>query len=155
MKIAINKCYGGFSLSPAAVKELARLKGRECYFYSYDLKTHKMTPISLEEAEKAFIFFSYDVPNIDEVAPALVNWGEHPVEVRQAHNQLIETHSLDKGRSIDRADPDLIKVIESLGEKANGSHAKLEIVEIPDGTDWEVEEYDGREWIAEKHATWS
>lgn len=153
MKIAINKCYGGFSLSPAAVKEMARLKGRECYFYSHDLKTRKMTPISLEEAEKGYMFFAYDVPNIDEVAPALENWGKQSEKARREHNELVRSHSLDS-RPDDRADPDLIKVIESLGDKANGQCAKLEVVEIPDGTDYEVEEYDGREWIAEKHATW-
>ena len=31
----------------------------------------------------------------------------------------------------------------------------LEIVEIPDGIAYEIEEYDGQEWIAEKHRRWS
>ena len=49
---------------------------------------------------------------------------------------------------------DLIAVIEKLGEKANGKHAKLAIADIPDGVDWEIEEYDGTEHVAEKHRTW-
>jgi len=30
----------------------------------------------------------------------------------------------------------------------------LKIVEIPDDVDWEINEDDGSEWIAEKHRTW-
>ena len=56
---------------------------------------------------------------------------------------------------ISRDDPVLIQVVEELGDKANGFCASLKIIEIPDGVNWQVEEYDGREWIAEKHETWS
>ena len=39
--------------------------------------------------------------------------------------------------------------------RENGKHATLKIVKIPDGVEWEIEEYDGREWISEKHRTWN
>jgi hypothetical protein len=55
---------------------------------------------------------------------------------------------------IPRNDPILVEVVEELGEKADGSFSKLEIVEIPDDVVWQIEEYDGREWIAEQHRTW-
>jgi hypothetical protein len=58
-------------------------------------------------------------------------------------------------RDISRDDPQLIQVIGELGDKANGSNAKLKIVEVPDGTDWEICEYDGFEHVAEKHRSWS
>lgn len=58
-------------------------------------------------------------------------------------------HNCDK-----RDDIDLIKVIEELGEKSFGRFSKLKIVDIPDDVDWYIEEYDGNEWIAEKHRTW-
>jgi hypothetical protein len=54
-----------------------------------------------------------------------------------------------------RDDPTLIMVVERLKEKANGDYAKLKVVEIPDGVDWTIEEYDGNEHIAESHRTWS
>lgn len=55
----------------------------------------------------------------------------------------------------DRADVDLIAVLEELGiEKSNGQHASLKILEIPNDIEWQVEEYDGHEHIAEKHRTW-
>jgi hypothetical protein len=53
-----------------------------------------------------------------------------------------------------RADPDLIAVIEEMDGEAFGWCADLRIVEIPDDVEWQIEEYDGREWVAEKHRTW-
>ena len=90
MKIAINKCYGGFGLSEEAYKFL----GLEWDGYGYAFKD-------------------------------------------------------------DRSNPRLIECIESIGKKANGRFAKLEVIEIPDDVEFEIEEYDGIEWIAEKHRTWS
>lgn len=54
-----------------------------------------------------------------------------------------------------RDDPVLIKIVEDLGAEANGSYAKLKVVEIPDDVDWAIDEYDGKERVAEKHRTWS
>lgn len=54
----------------------------------------------------------------------------------------------------DRTDPVLISVIERLGQNANGFAADLAVIEIPDDVQWQLEEYDGREWIAEKHRRW-
>jgi hypothetical protein len=59
-----------------------------------------------------------------------------------------------ESRDIKRSDSDLVAVIESLGEKANGFAASLKVVEIPEDVDWYIEEYDGNEWVAEKHRTW-
>jgi len=55
---------------------------------------------------------------------------------------------------IPRDDPILVKVVEEFEEKVNDSFADLEIVEIPDDIEWEIEEYDGNEWVSEKHRTW-
>ena len=58
--------------------------------------------------------------------------------------------------NLDRDDTILIQVVEKLGaEKASGTYASLKIVEIPDDVKWEIGEYDGREWVAEKHRRWS
>lgn len=56
---------------------------------------------------------------------------------------------------IERDDPDLIAMIEEGQIEVNGTYAELKVVEIPDDVDWEIYEYDGKEWIAEKHRTWS
>lgn len=55
----------------------------------------------------------------------------------------------------DRTDPALIDAIETLGEKADGGFAELKIVEVPDDVKWHIEEYDGKEWVAEDHRTWN
>ena len=54
-----------------------------------------------------------------------------------------------------RADPDLIAIIEEMDEESFGQFADLRVVEIPDDVEWQIDEYDGREWVAEKHRTWS
>ncbi len=55
---------------------------------------------------------------------------------------------------IPRNDPILVSVVEDLGEEAFGLYSSLKVVEIPDGIEWEIMEYDGNEHIAEKHRTW-
>lgn len=58
-------------------------------------------------------------------------------------------------RELKRNDPVLISVIEYLGEDANYKYSELKIVDIPDDIEWSVHEYDGMEWVAEAHRTWS
>ncbi len=57
-------------------------------------------------------------------------------------------------RDVARDDPYLVQIVKELGSEADGRYAELRIVEIPADVDWIVEEYDGREWIAERHRTW-
>ena len=58
-------------------------------------------------------------------------------------------------REIPRNDSVLVSIVEELGEKASGRFSNLRVVEIPDGVDWCIHEYDGNEWVAEVHRTWS
>jgi hypothetical protein len=55
--------------------------------------------------------------------------------------------------SNDRTNQKLVAVVEKLGRRA-GYLSELEIVEIPDGVDWELNDYDGIEWVSEKHLNW-
>jgi len=57
--------------------------------------------------------------------------------------------------NIERDDPYLVQIVREMGADANGKYATLKIVEIPGDVDWEIAEYDGNEWVAEKHRTWS
>ena len=56
--------------------------------------------------------------------------------------------------TLDRTDPILIQVVETLGAEANGRFAKLRIIEIPDDIEWEITEYDGMESVEEVHRKW-
>ena len=150
MKIVINTNFGGYSISPLATKELAKRKGKECFFFTTDLKTHEYTQVSIEEAEKAFCWFAYSVTN-----PQDYRLDERDADrLFKSANERAEKISL-SDIAKDRSDKDLIDVVEILGKKANGSHAELKIVEIPDYVEWEIDEYDGLEHIAEVHRTWS
>lgn len=61
-------------------------------------------------------------------------------------------YSLD---SESRGDPELVKCVETLGDKANGCDAKLKVVEIPDDVEWYVYFDDiGFEEVHEKHRVW-
>lgn len=55
---------------------------------------------------------------------------------------------------IARDDPVLVAIVRELGADANGDYGDLKIVEVPYEVEWQIEEYDGVEWVAEKHRTW-
>ena len=52
-----------------------------------------------------------------------------------------------------RTDPDLIAAIETLGDRARRG-SKLKVVEVPDGVEWYIHEYDGWESVHEVHRVW-
>lgn len=159
MKVVINNCFGGFGLSPQAVRRLAELDGRACYIFinprmaggSLDLR--RMQPVSDEKAATGVVFYAFDIPNPDEVLPDTEGWSGWTDDQKAESNSLYRKHSL-KSDDVRRDDPRLVRVVEELGELANGHFAELKIIDIPDGVDWTIEEYDGREHVSEVHRTW-
>lgn len=154
MKVVINKCFGGFGLSPLGLKRYTELKGIKCFFFRakmYDDRGYE--PLTIEEASKISFWTAFNVPNPDEVLPDQTRWSYMTLDERKASNEEWEKYSIDY-RSIERNDPFLIKVIEELGESASGKHSELKIVEIPDDVKWEIEEYDGLEKIRECSRVW-
>lgn len=150
-KIVINSCYGGFSLSPAGTRRYAELKGLPCYFFTNP--TFKdYVPATEEEIGDSMFWSAFTVPN-PQILPT-EEWYRLSIEEKKAYNKQFDSTCL-YSREFPRDDPHLIQVVEELGDKANGRCADLKIVEIPDNVEWEIEEYDGNEWIAEKHQTWS
>jgi hypothetical protein len=103
MKIVINNCYGGFSLSQVAVEKLAEL-GNEKAIETMNL--YKLGKISQRE-------ICYRLNDIK------------------------------------RYDKNLLKVVEDLGEKANGYSSNLTIVDINVG--YNITECDGKEFVEEKY----
>ena len=142
MKIVINSWYGGYSLSEKAIFKLAELKGITLY----------------PERNKRLGFTTYwIVPEDDELRKLILTGGNFynaSFEDRVRSNKLYDKLTLNTTFG-DRSDPDLILTVEELGPHANGQFSDLKVVEIPDGVEWEIEENDGMEWIAEKHRTWS
>ena len=48
----------------------------------------------------------------------------------------------------------MIEVVEELGEKASGRYGHLVVVEIPDGMDYVIDDYDGIETLHENVKVW-
>lgn len=70
MKIVINRCFGGFGLSRSAVKRIAELSGRPCYFFTHARDKDRMLLDSyapLAEGEEPFMWMAFDIPNPNEV----------------------------------------------------------------------------------------
>jgi len=53
---------------------------------------------------------------------------------------------------IPRDCPVLVEMVER-GD-VEGTFSELKVVEIPDGVNWYIAEYDGMEHVAERHRTW-
>jgi hypothetical protein len=56
--------------------------------------------------------------------------------------------------NISRDDPVLVGLVQELGKASWGEHAQLKIVRVPADVDWQIKDYDGLEWVAERHRTW-
>lgn len=141
-KVAINKCHGGFGLSLKALEMLAELKGHgKLHHYLMDYEDRVYKKITAEGANERDVLFRHTFTE---------NIGDNlPEDDFYSHFE-----KSNYAPEYERHDADLIKVIETLGKEASGGFSRLEIVEIPKEVDYQIEEYDGLEWIAEKHSTW-
>lgn len=131
-RVVINKCYGGFGLSHKGVMRYAEIKGITLYPW-------------LDHVTKE-VYGEQAVIGNEEL------W--HHYSTSPVTGEEYEKGSYFSGRDIPRDDPALIQLVEEMGEAADGCHAELKIVDIPKGTEYTIEQYDGIEWIAEKHRTW-
>lgn len=141
MQVVINKCYGGFGLSFAAIRKIAKLKGFKVYFYITSKYEHRDGVSEYKriksEAEVGLTAFAMK-ENLGETCGA----------------EALEKGEMFNDRDIERHDPDLVAAVLALGKKSYGQFAKLVVVEVPDDVEYTIEEYDGQEWIAERHRTW-
>lgn len=145
-RIVINSKYGGFGLSPEACVRYLELCGQQAWIEEGSSKW-----LSLSGAR---VWLVPPGPNRVQYDTEMSEWAKLTLAERQAHNTLCRAQVFND-REVPRDDPFLCKVIDELGDRANGDHADLKIVEIPADVEWEIFEYDGNEWVAEKHRTWS
>lgn len=140
-KVLINKCYGGFGLSEAAYERLIEwgVPVREYREQKQDENTGLYLPEPLNEGE---VIFDRDLtsPSDKKLHDAMRHLG----------GRYWETWTSDV-----REHPLVVRVVEEMGEAADGPCARLAIVEVPAGVAYKISEYDGREHIAEVHRTWS
>jgi hypothetical protein len=132
MKVVINACYGGYGLSQKAIDLYVLRTGLQLYKHDNSYY-HVPYEEYAKELEREQWLFQNDREN----------YRGHP------SNRLCWTPC-----NIPRDDNILINIIQELGPDAAGEFADLKIVDIPDDTDYTIQEYDGTEWITEKHRKW-
>jgi hypothetical protein len=142
MKVVINRRYGGFGLSEKAVRWLAE-QGHE--LAKKDVAEH-------EEKMRQFNHYKEHgaLPGGDDSRGARFTMSIFDISIKYG-----KTPDFYGSHEYERHDPLVVRVVEEMGDEVNGDCAGLKVVEIPDGVDYEIQEYDGNEWIAEKHRTWS
>lgn len=142
-RVVINTQHGGFGLSGEGISRYLELLGLTVWkednekYPSLGMATYWLVP-----------------PGPDRVEDNPGNWHNMTLAERQAHNQKY-SEQVFYDKDIARDDPILVRVVNELGDIAASKYASLKVVEIPAEVDWIIEEYDGAEWVAEKHRTWS
>ena len=125
-KIVYNACFGGFGRSHEAGMRYAEIKGITLYTKKdYGFSHYYLCP--LEE---------YDRINAEERAKPV-----SPGRFERSNDLYFSVSD------IDRTDPVLVQVVEELGERANERFARLAIAEVPAGTLYRIDEYDGSESV--------
>ena len=66
MKIAINRCYGGFQLSDKAIEMLMKRKGLECHRYKWDYKDKKYHKVTSFEINEEHFTFDYSIADLGD-----------------------------------------------------------------------------------------
>ena len=118
-RVVYNACYGGFGLSAEAVRRYAEIAGITLYEHTDEFGFTAVYRVPREEYER------------------LLAAGE-----REAANAAYFSVY-----DLSRTDPVLVQVVDELGERANGQYAQLFIAEVPAGTRYRIDEYDGLESV--------
>jgi hypothetical protein len=139
MKVVINNCFGGFSLSEVAVM---RLVDEQFPLESWPWDPNEKFNVSIGRATQA-----HDLGN------GWVRYGDSSMFSSLVKNGMVYSSHLSDDKL--RADPRLVRLVEEMGDDACGPCADLKVVVIPEGVDYVIEEYNGSETVAEKHRTWS
>lgn len=121
-KIVYNACFGGFGLSHAAIKQYGEIKGMNLVF--------------VKDTE-----FARKFDDLDE--DSAFNFGSWYVDGIQDDDHRFSAYDLEE----DRTDPALVQVVEELGDAASGQFSRLLIAELPKGTKYRIDEYDGNESV--------
>jgi hypothetical protein len=169
MKVVINKCYGGFGVSAECLWELIK-SGSESvdahdlpgYFGANNPKFASSWETQWSEAKaRAIKWDDAEMKKIRALVPETIIVDLFGNIFYDTEKMKVYTYPRGGGSKGDpetmksRCSEDLIRLIETKGsEWASGSHAKLNIVEVPDDANWEISEYDGIEHLAEVHRTW-
>lgn len=127
-KVVYNACYGGFSLSKEACRRYWEIQGKQIWF---------------GRCESLGVFTVWLVPPNERISEPK-NFNEMSFEERISRNKKVNDQTW-SCCYVARHDPVLVQVVEELGERANGPHAKLAIQEVCGP--YRIDEYDGYESV--------
>jgi hypothetical protein len=132
-KVVYNAKFGGFNLSREACKRYWEIQGKEVW-------------IEEDKQFKSLDMFTVWLVPPEERIKQPENWHSLPLEERIAYNKKYSEQTW-SGDDVSRHDPILVQVVEELGDKANGSCARLAIDEV--SGPYRIDEYDGFETVKE------
>lgn len=122
-KVVFNDCYGGFTLSADALYLLL--------VAGFPLSSYELKPSGYQET---------DFPLV----------GPDGVRAHPRYSLLLKdglVYSFDDSSPALRSHPALVHVVETLGDRASGSCARLAILELADDALYAIDEYDGNETV--------
>ena len=125
-KVVFNRNYCSFSLSKEACQRYWDIKGQQVWIEGDDYSFTVWLVPPEERLKKRYFYYM----TMDEMV---------------AYNKTYSEQTWRYDGSVSRHDPILVKVVEELGEKANGGYADLQIEEV-EGL-YHINEYDGMEKV--------
>jgi hypothetical protein len=128
VKVVINRKYGGFGLSDAAHLRLIELG---------------LPVVPMDNCDHGIAICDSEHPESEPSARRLSALTKTRYYASWAREEKHRSHPL------------VVQVVEELGDAASGWLAKLKIVEVPDGVDFEIDEYDGMETVRERSRSWA
>jgi hypothetical protein len=132
-QVVINTCFGGFSLSLEALEALIKMKSNA---------VEVMTEEEYWGKGHGALTDEYKKQNAEWVSMVYRDGKVFGLKDNFNSKKEIREHK------------DLVKIVKTLGKKANGPYSELKIIKIPADVKYTIESYDGDEWIAEVHRIW-
>ena len=136
-KVILNKCFGGFGVSPEGYQLYAKKKGLVHYAYKVNnnlLYDYIETPTN-------------DDWHLNYYTQSLGLGKDIYFNEEDDNNMLYLNGDY-------REDATLIEVVEELGKNANGKFSDLVVVEIPADMEYVIDDYDGMETLHQKVQVW-
>ena len=151
IEVLINKCHGGFGISNKGLMELIKRKSElvqtftfKDWFGTAELTQDDVDDLNAKDLGDGYFGLHYGVvvhPESQNVFACGM-----PDDFEGDSQIALRTH------------PDLLALFDELGDELNTDYSRLAKITI---TDWDVKvsdieigEYDGSEWVAEKHRVW-
>ena len=144
-KVVYNRCYGGFGLSPLAMKRYYSIKYPDVklYFYKTEYQDDgklKVTQVSSDDDSlKDLRSHSSEIRKKDFGDEFYIEYLSRDEEFYK--NEYYVTYY-----DIERDDPALVQTVEELREDADGDFSDLDIADIGEEK-YRIEEYDGWESV--------